>query len=233
MCFSLPKNCYSSLENADPPNGVFCCCVFFFCWPNHNLQQPPTKTNNHHKTRLVTLFGFVWRLPQLAVQEEEVPLEFLYKQMIVQAKPEVQVVERPSRPQIAAQSLAAPTLRCVAPQVLEHEEGAEVLFSQRDTGVEGKTDRVEVALSQKNCPGPWCAATREKLKIVGNFIADSPSPCGSAQNDVSKPQFLLVLRKACARLVCTTCKLTFEFFADGDWALSVRDVQERLTSLQW
>ena len=66
--------------------------------------------------------------------------------MTVQAIPEVQVVERPSRPQMAAQSVAVSTLPRVgrilrrpgqqtvdtpAPQVLEDKEGEEVLCSQR------------------------------------------------------------------------------------------------------
>ena len=45
-------------------------------------------------------------VPQLTAQEVEVLLEFLYRQVIVQAIPEVQVVERPSRPQIAAPLVA-------------------------------------------------------------------------------------------------------------------------------
>ena len=87
-------------------------------------------------------------------------LEFLCKQVIVQAIPEVQVVERLSRPQMAARSVTVPTLWRVAPQAK--------VYRFRDTRWE---ERGQVALSQESRLGP---ATGKIFEDRRNLIVDSP-----------------------------------------------------------
>ena len=117
------------------------------------------------------------------------PLELLFKQLIVREIPEVQVVERPPRPQRAAHLMAPPktvldgiwhrtgvqTVDIPALQVLEDEHREEVLHSCKGVStsrnkVEGRRAlRFEVALTQKNQHGLVYVATGANVEDCRQF----------------------------------------------------------------
>ena len=87
-------------------------------------------------------------------------------------------MEWPSRPRMAAQSVAVPMLWRPAPQGLEDEEGAEVLHSQqaklsrlRDTRWEERgLDELKLLLRRETILVRGLLRQEKTLKIVGNFI---------------------------------------------------------------